>query len=458
VRRIPSRSRSALALPGVGGVAVVPAGERRLALRYDDPPGSRAYADGMASRPRRTLRSAGAAIRSVVARGRSRLSWDIVLGVAGVVLFVVSWATVRMTHQVTDAAAPLVAAATVLPLAVARRRAFLGWVVALLVGQVFWALVDPRADVGLPWTVPQVIVLFATMVAVALRERPRLVAFAWAGSVLAMAVVMPESARAGLPLGISAVTLIALLVRWLVLSRRQLAREQEVSDLERARRAVLEERSRIARDLHDVVAHRMSMVVVQAQSAPARLGEMPAPVAEEFLSISEQARAALNEVRGMLGVLRSESTTVAGAPQHGLRDVEALLSQTRDAGVELTWELYGDPSPVGDAVGLVVYRVLQEALANASRHAPGSPVRVRVRCADEVRVEVRSGPAGPGHAPAPETGSPAHGTGLIGMADRARSVGGRIEAGAEGDDFVVRAWLPTTAGASPVPATGFGRS
>jgi signal transduction histidine kinase len=405
----------------------------------------------MLSRLRRAPRKVAAAIRSGVQRVRSRLSWGLVLGVVALVLFVVSWPTVLITHRVADEFAPLVAAATVLPLAVARRSPFLGWVSAVVVGQVFWALVDPHPGVELPWTVPMVLVLYLTLVMVALRERLRLVAVAWFGSVLVLAAVMPGEAQPGLALGVTLATVIALLVRWLVLSRRQLAREQEVSDLERARRAVLEERSRIARDLHDVVAHRMSLVVVQAQSAPARLGEMPAPVAQEFLSISEQAREALNEVRGMLGVLRSESTEVADAPQQGLQDVEALLHQTRAAGVDLTWELYGDPTPVGDAVGLVVYRILQEALANASRHAPGSTVRVRVVCTDEVRVEVRSDL---GDRDVPD--SPGHGTGLIGMADRARSVGGRVETGPEGEEFVVRAWLPMTA--SPVPAAGAGRS
>jgi signal transduction histidine kinase len=407
----------------------------------------------MFSRLRRAPRKVAAAIRSGVLRVRSRLSWGLVLAFVGLVLFVVSWPTVLMTHQVPDEVAPLIAAATVLPLAVTRRSPFLGWVSAVVVGQVFWTLVDLQPGVALPWTVPMILVLYITLVAVALRERLRLVVVAWFGSVLVLAAVMPGEAQSGLALGVTLATVIALLVRWLVLSRRQLAREQEVSDLERARRAVLEERSRIARDLHDVVAHRMSLVVVQAQSAPARLGDMPAPVAAEFLSISEQAREALNEVRGMLGVLRSESTDVASAPQQGLHDVEALLSQTRDAGVDLTWELYGDPTPVGDAVGLVVYRILQEALANASRHAPGSTVHVRVEVADEVRVEVRSGL---GDLDAPD--SPGHGTGLIGMADRARSVGGRLETGPEGEEFVVRAWLPTTATAPPVPATGAGRS
>jgi len=143
-------------------------------------------------------------------------------------------------------------------------------------------------------------------------------------------------------------------------------------------------------------------------------------------------------------VLRSESSGPEGSPQKGLHDVEKLLRQTKDAGVDLTWELRGDPNFVGAAVGLVVYRVLQEALANASRHAPGSRVSAQVSCTDEVIVEVRSGAPAPGS----ERADAAHlgpGTGLIGMADRARSVGGTLEAGPDGDGFLVRASLPTAA-------------
>lgn len=228
---------------------------------------------------------------------------------------------------------------------------------------------------------------------------------------------------------------------------------------QRARRAVLEERARIARDLHDVAAHRMSLVVVQAQSAAVRLGSVPPEVADEFGSISEQAREALNEVRGMLGVLRSEGTTAASTPQQGARDVEPLLRRTRGAGVDLAWTADGDPTSVGAAVGMVVYRILQEALANASRHAPGSRVEVDLQYGDPVHVTIRSGPSA-GKSAAGErsvedenrpcrAGVPspaAHpGTGIIGMAERARSVGGTLDAHPlPGGGFRVRATLPHT--------------
>jgi signal transduction histidine kinase len=370
---------------------------------------------------------------------------------------------VVLTHQVGYGVAPAVAASTVIPLAFARKLPMAGWGISVVLGVLFGALVEPQPGHQLPWTVPHVIVLFTLAVASSLVEPLWRVAVVWLGSAVVFAVLMPPDYRGGLVLGVTAAMVVGLLLRWLILSRLQLAHQEEVSELERARRAVLEERSRIARDLHDVVAHRMSLVVVQAQSAPARLGSVPAEVSEEFTSISEQAREALNEVRGMLGVLRSEDTTAASAPQQGTRDVEPLLRQTREAGVDLTWTVDGDPTTVAAAVGMVVYRILQEALANASRHAPGSRIEAALRYGDPVQVTIRSGPAagasavggrsgqdenGPGRAAVrgPGTDEATHqGTGIIGMADRARSVGGTLDAHPLPDGgFLVRARLPPT--------------
>lgn len=375
----------------------------------------------------------------------SRRLWDVLTVLSGLVLFVVTWATVVITHQVGYAVAPAVAVATVAPLGLVRAYPAAGWGISLVVGLLFWGLFDPRPDYPLAWTVPQLVVFFALTVAVALREPVPRVVVAWAGGTATLVVLLPPASRAGLALGLTGATAVALLVRRLILSQRRLAQQEEVSELERARRAVLEERSRIARDLHDVVAHRMSLVVVQAQSAPARLGSVRPDVAEEFRSISEQARAALNEVRGMLGVLRSDDAAAPGAPQPGLRDLEPLLEQTRAAGVDLTWSVEGSPDGVGEAVGVVVYRILQEALANASRHAPGSRVEVSVTQGDPVRLAVRSSSS----ATAATAGGHGPGTGLLGMAERARSVGGTLEALPLGDGgFLVRATLPPTARAT----------
>ena len=170
-------------------------------------------------------------------------------------------------------------------------------------------------------------------------------------------------------MGLSAIVLFALLIRWLVLSRRELAKQEEVSELERARRTVLEEKARIARDLHDVVAHHMSLVVVQAQSAPYRIEDVSPSAAAEFEAIGATAREALNEIRGMLGVLRSDGVLAENSPQPGTADVPALLESSARAGVRLSWESTGNPAAISATTGLALYRILQESLSNASRHA-----------------------------------------------------------------------------------------
>src|SRR5699024_8132011 len=153
----------------------------------------------------------------------------------------------------------------------------------------------------------------------------------------------------------------ALLARWLRTARRQLASREEEAETERDRRAVLEERSRIARELHDVVAHHMSMVVVQAQSAPYRVEAVSPEAKEEFAGIESAARQALTEVRGVLGLLREDRADPETAPQPSLADLPSLLEASRAAGMELRWSLDLEDCPPGTA--LVLHRVLGEALA-----------------------------------------------------------------------------------------------
>ncbi len=180
------------------------------------------------------------------------------------------------------------------------------------------------------------------------------------------------------PIAMTGLVVFGLLVRWLVLSRRELVRREEENELERARRAILEEKARIARDLHDVVAHHMSLVVVQAQTAPYRVADVSEQARAEFESIGASAREALNEVRGMLGVLRSDGQLPEHAPQPAAVDVLAVLDAARRAGVPVDWVLEGELAAVPDTAGLALYRIVQESLSNASRHAPGTAVRVTI--------------------------------------------------------------------------------
>lgn len=201
------------------------------------------------------------------------------------------------------------------------------------------------------------------------------------------------------------------------------------------------ERARIARELHDVVAHHISMVAVQAETARLAVAGMPPAGAQRLSDIADTARAALTEMRRLLGVLR-EDTEIESPdrrPQPGLRlnELNELLDTARDAaGVGVRLILRGQPVILDPGVELAAYRIVQEALTNARRHAPGAAVDVELHYADDVlRLRVRD--TGPG----PQSG--AHGHGLAGMRERATAVGGELRTGpAAGGGFLVEATLP----------------
>jgi len=222
-------------------------------------------------------------------------------------------------------------------------------------------------------------------------------------------------------------------------ARQALADQTRLADAERARRAVLEERAKIAREMHDVVAHHMSLIVVQAQTAQYRLGEgtVSEPVAEEFAALGGAAREALTEMRRLLGVLRSDAPA-EHAPQPRLADVPRLAEAARKAGVEVSVTMPPDPDAVPAGVGVAAYRIVQEALSNAGRHAPGAAISIAVEVEPAVvRLCVLNGPA----AGQPRDQGTGHGLG--GMRERAALLGGWLKAGAEpGGGFAVRAELP----------------
>jgi signal transduction histidine kinase len=201
---------------------------------------------------------------------RDQRAWDGLIWVAAAVLFVISWPSLFASHDVPDSLAPLVAAIGVLPLLLIRTNPLAGWALTTLAAVGIAMAFPPLPDYAFPWQPTHFLVMLATLVAVTLTCRWRQVVAAWLATVVVVAVFMPPDLKPGWVFGVTMVTATSGLLRGLLLSRRQLARQEEVSELERARRAVLEERSRIARDLHDVVAHRMSLVVVQAQTASRR--------------------------------------------------------------------------------------------------------------------------------------------------------------------------------------------
>lgn len=201
--------------------------------------------------------------------------------------------------------------------------------------------------------------------------------------------------------------------------------------------AAMEERHRIAREMHDVVAHSLTTIVLQADGAGAAAQQDPAVAVPALETIAGTGREAIAELRRMLGLLRSEDAGVP-APQPRLSDLPALLEEVRAAGTPLTWDLADLPA-VSDGVALTVFRIVQEALSNVRRHAgPGAAATVAVRAEDaEVVVEVRDDGRGAG---AYDDG---RGLGLTGMRERVAAHGGTLVVGpAAGGGFAVCARIP----------------
>ncbi|MFE7976609.1 sensor histidine kinase [Streptomyces shenzhenensis] len=286
--------------------------------------------------------------------------------------------------------------------------------------------------------------------ALGLRERRRTLLLVWlatAGANAGLEFVAPHgrSGNSTLLTVLSGVTLLlAGALRERYDAQRRLAEQETISEAERGRRTLLEERARIARELHDVVAHHMSVITVQADTAAYRLDGLPPDVQKEFTSIAATARESLGEMRRLLGVLRNEEAHGELAPQPGLTRIGQLAEATVRAGVPV--EFTPCDADVPEAVGLSAYRIVQEALANVVRHAPGAPTQVSVsESASEggarLTVLVVNGPPpAPPAAPLEEGGT---GHGLVGMRERVRLVGGTLDAGPLPDGgFRVAAQLP----------------
>jgi signal transduction histidine kinase len=213
-------------------------------------------------------------------------------------------------------------------------------------------------------------------------------------------------------------------------------REQELA----AREAVVAERERIARELHDVIAHEVSVMVIHAAAAQQLVPERSPEVAEALTQVQESGRSAIEELHLLLGMLRGEAA--GRSPQPGLAQLPELVAEMGRSGLEVSLETIGNPRVVGGALDVSAYRVVQEALTNVLKHA--GPCRVVVRLeyrADDLLLQVCDD--GDAHVGAPPRGL-SGGHGLVGMRERVRMFGGDVEAGrGAGGGWVVTARLPT---------------
>ncbi len=268
-----------------------------------------------------------------------------------------------------------------------------------------------------------------------------------AGLITALAVVLPAVPIDGMRLwfalilwGIIAVVLLfadALSGRYA--AEASLAEQTALRQRDLARQAVLEERARIARELHDVVAHHMSVIALQSEAAPYKITDLPPAARLTFEVIRDAARDALAETRRVVGLLRQDSDTPERLPQPGLERLEELVEGARHTGLFVESRVVGVPRVISAGVDLSAYRIVQEALSNAARYAPGSTVSVLVRYgADQLVVSVTDD-----GAETDTTLEPGGGHGLVGMRERVTMLGGTLTTGpGEHGGFSVGAELP----------------
>ncbi|MYX54777.1 sensor histidine kinase [Streptomyces sp. SID8382] len=307
-----------------------------------------------------------------------------------------------------------------------------------------------------PWNYGQIALHTFVLFLLALRVRPRIAAEALALTLLVGALTLSLATRThsdGVDetvVSFTTAVVVGAALRGRRVARTRLVEQEELTAEERARRTLLEERNRIARELHDVVAHHMSVISIQAQVAP-HLAENPSDELKENLAgIRQNAVEALAELRRVLGVLRSEDALADGArhaPQPTLDRLDELVGTVRGTGITILTDVTGERRPLPPGVELSAFRIVQEALSNVMRHAPGAEARVELgyqRRGLTVRV-VNTAP----DRPAPP--SPGAGHGLLGMRERAAMLGGELTTGPTPDGgYEVTAVLPTH---HPAPST-----
>ncbi|MFC5719572.1 histidine kinase [Streptomyces gamaensis] len=307
-----------------------------------------------------------------------------------------------------------------------------------------------------PWHPAGFVAQFTVIFVVALRTRPRIAAEMWLLTIatavalgFGVSILRPYSYGYGseilqMMFFTGVVIFGVLAARGLRESKQQVAAQAAVTEVERSRRTVLEERTTIARELHDVVAHHMSVVAIQAEAAPYRVQDPPPELTAAFQTIRENAVTALTELRRVLGVVRSENPEAFAdpeAPQPTLDALGALLDNVRAAGLSVEQVTTGAVRPLPQGVELSAYRIVQEALSNVLRHAPGATARVEIAYVPVgLGLRIVNGPADRLAKP-----SPGAGHGVLGMRERVGMLGGEMTAqGTEEGGYEVSAFLPVT--------------
>ncbi|BCM67804.1 MULTISPECIES: sensor histidine kinase [Streptomyces] len=310
-----------------------------------------------------------------------------------------------------------------------------------------------------PWLPGSLVSHLLVLTVVASRTRPRTAAWMWlltalygfwAEAVLGYGHYDTDTAPM---LVVSALALLVVTVRHIRRDAEQeVTAQQTVTEHERSRRTLLEERTTIARELHDVVAHHMSVVAIQAEAAPYRVENPPPELEKAFATIRENAVAALTELRRVLGVVRAEDYEAPDAPQPTLADLDGLLANVREAGLTVDKAVTGAVRELPQGVELSAYRIVQEALSNTLRHAPGASARVEIGYVlGGLGLRIVNGPP---PAPGPLKPSPGAGHGITGMRERVTMLDGEMTAAptAEGG-YEVTVFLPVPAATPAIEGT-----
>ncbi|HEV7640095.1 MAG TPA: sensor histidine kinase [Gaiellaceae bacterium] len=378
-------------------------------------------------------------MNAVLARIRQQAFEAVVLTFA-VASIVEAFAAQHVEHRPVVA---ILAIGWTVPFALRRRYPFWAPLVSLASLATF-ALISPERSIT-SLTMPFLAALAAAVSLGLIGERRQSIA-GWAAVIATASLV---SSKSGNAYSEFFWTTLILTLAWFFGSAlgsrteqaRELTERVEAAERERAtaaERATAEERARIARELHDVVAHSVSVMVVQASGVRRLLKDEQHREREALLSVEQIGRQALTEMRRMLGVMRSgEEAPAALAPQPGLEHLDRLIAQVEEAGLPVTLRVEGDRPDISPGVDLSAYRIVQEGLTNALKHAKGAHAEVVVRYIDS-SVELEIADDGPGTP----TGD-GQGHGLVGMRERVALYGGTIEAGPRaGGGFVLRAELP----------------
>ena len=347
-------------------------------------------------------------------------------------MLVLTGFAIRFSVQHHDGPHPRLAVALALvstaPLLLLRVLPALALAVPVLSGAVF------ITTARLEWPSASIICWLAALALcpLSLRRVSALAALAVAEASVAAALFVPPRINAT-PWDATVAELLAAAAAWwlgeTVRSRRD-TRAERAAVAHRLRTlserdAVARERARIARELHDVVAHHVSTIAVRAATLPYEVGDLPEPARAGLAEIAEGARAALADLRAVLSVLRSSTDKPDGEPQPRLDDLPVLVARVQSTGVRVEFRIGGAQRPLPDSVQVCGYRIVQEALTNAVRHAPGSKVYVEVEYgADELTVAVRDDGGG-----AIRAAAGGGGYGLIGMRERVAALGGTLRTG-----------------------------